>query len=411
MSDESTNDNTSTIQQDGSSSSGYASDAEKAWDDKAVSDKENAAVGPSLDNNTLTEVHHLNNDTFENVFALKILNHEQLEVENYTKVNREASQAMTSLTKGLEIFKEIFFANQTTNDSKYCNKIKLLNEEISNLKSQACKKEKSFHKENEKYAEYVQPLLNRKNELEKTNQEFLKQINDLNNKLLISKRRQSKELTSSLYDIDEMGKDLLSNHKIIYEEELKCEAEKHLKVKQRKSSLSYHGFLYGETQFEEPPKVPLKRRQVNLKKHLEQAQLQEINQREFITPWDPDAALKRNVQKRLSKEFEPLARNINLQLNSFEKSLVQEIKDDLKYVLSLADEFDEKYLSKPVTPHYWPKVREPAFAKPHHVIASRESRNSSKNMPSFSSNDMVHNHYLEEAKKNHKKEIRIQKLV
>ncbi|GKC07296.1 hypothetical protein Tco_0998906, partial [Tanacetum coccineum] len=42
----------------------------------------------------------------------------------------------------------------------------------------------SFHKENEKYAEYVQPLLNRKNELEKTNQEFLKQINDLNNKLL-----------------------------------------------------------------------------------------------------------------------------------------------------------------------------------------------------------------------------------
>ncbi|GJZ35977.1 retrovirus-related pol polyprotein from transposon TNT 1-94 [Tanacetum coccineum] len=272
MYDESTNDNTSTIQQNGSSSSGYASDAEKAWDDKVVFDKENVVVGPSLDNNTLTEVHHLNNDTFENVFALEILNHEQLEVEN-------------------------------------CTKIKLLNEEISNLKSQACKKEKSFHKENEKYAEYVQPLLNRKNELEKTNQEFLKQINDLNNKLLkagqtaqtfhmllpkegnVNTEKQglsfenqndvdnpfilnkAKELTSSLYDIDEMGKDLLSNHKIIYEEELKCEAEKHLKVKQRKSSLSYHGFLYGETQFEEPPKVPLKRRQVNLKKHLEQAQL------------------------------------------------------------------------------------------------------------------------------------------
>ncbi|GJW03236.1 hypothetical protein Tco_1562092 [Tanacetum coccineum] len=56
-------------------------------------------------------------------------------------------------------------------------------------------------------------------------------------------------------------------------------------------------------------------------------------------------------------------------------------------------------LSKPVTIHYFPKKREFAVVKPHHVIASRESRNSSKNMPTFSSNDIVHNHYLEEAKK------------
>ncbi|GJX41224.1 hypothetical protein Tco_0256214 [Tanacetum coccineum] len=55
-------------------------------------------------------------------------------------------------------------------------------------------------------------------------------------------------------------------------------------------------------------------------------------------------------------------------------------------------------LSKPVTTHYLPKERESAVVKPHHVIASSESRNSSKNMPRFSSNDMVHNHYLEEAK-------------
>ncbi|GKA35900.1 hypothetical protein Tco_0722391 [Tanacetum coccineum] len=39
------------------------------------------------------------------------------------------------------------------------------------------------------------------------------------------------------------------------------------------------------------------------------------------------------------------------------------------------------------------------FAKPDHMIASSESRNSSKNMPRFSSNDMVHNHYLDEARK------------
>ncbi|GKA72615.1 hypothetical protein Tco_0778831, partial [Tanacetum coccineum] len=56
-------------------------------------------------------------------------------------------------------------------------------------------------------------------------------------------------------------------------------------------------------------------------------------------------------------------------------------------------------LSKLVTQHYLPKGREYAFAKPNHVIASSESRNSSKNMPSFRSNDMVHNHYLEGAKK------------
>ncbi|GJY34190.1 hypothetical protein Tco_0418659 [Tanacetum coccineum] len=59
----------------------------------------------------------------------------------------------------------------------------------------------------------------------------------------------------------------------------------------------------------------------------------------------------------------------------------------------------EKDLSKPVTQHYFPKRRESAFAKPNHMIASSESRNSSKNMPRFSSIDMVHNHYLDEARK------------
>ncbi|GJR53599.1 hypothetical protein Tco_1404120 [Tanacetum coccineum] len=56
-------------------------------------------------------------------------------------------------------------------------------------------------------------------------------------------------------------------------------------------------------------------------------------------------------------------------------------------------------LSKLVTQHYLPKRRASAFAKPDPMIASSSSRNSSKNMPRFTSNDMVHNHYLEEAKK------------
>ncbi|GJW46363.1 putative reverse transcriptase domain-containing protein [Tanacetum coccineum] len=46
-------------------------------------------------------------------------------------------------------------------------------------------------------------------------------------------------------------------------------------------------------------------------------------------------------------------------------------------------------LSKPVTQHYLPKGRESAFAKSNHMIASSSSRNSSKNMPRFSSNDML----------------------
>ncbi|GJT57382.1 hypothetical protein Tco_0992436 [Tanacetum coccineum] len=56
-------------------------------------------------------------------------------------------------------------------------------------------------------------------------------------------------------------------------------------------------------------------------------------------------------------------------------------------------------LSKPVTQHYLPKKIESAFAKPDHMIASSSSRNTYKNMPRFSSNDMVHNHYLDAAKK------------
>ncbi|GKC07773.1 hypothetical protein Tco_0999383 [Tanacetum coccineum] len=56
-------------------------------------------------------------------------------------------------------------------------------------------------------------------------------------------------------------------------------------------------------------------------------------------------------------------------------------------------------LSRPVTQHYLPKRRESISTKPDHMIASSESRDSSKNMPRFSSNDMVHDHYLDEARK------------
>ncbi|GJS92340.1 hypothetical protein Tco_0774976 [Tanacetum coccineum] len=109
--------------------------------------------------------------------------------------------------------------------------------------------------------------------------------NDVENPSLLNK---VKELAPSLYNINEMEKDLHSDHKIIYEQELKCKVEKCLKVKQRISPLSYHGFVYGETQFEEPPKVPLKRRNVNLKKHLEQTQnLKEHLEQAQLRNYDP----------------------------------------------------------------------------------------------------------------------------
>nr|GEW38228.1 reverse transcriptase domain-containing protein [Tanacetum cinerariifolium] len=62
-------------------------------------------------------------------------------------------------------------------------------------------------------------------------------------------------------------------------------------------------------------------------------------------------------------------------------------------------------LTKPITPHSWPHVRKSSFAKPYDVNAHGPSKKSPKHV-SFQtprefigSNDMVHNYYLEEAKK------------
>nr|GEX34294.1 hypothetical protein [Tanacetum cinerariifolium] len=96
-----------------------------------------------------------------------------------------------------------------------------------------------------------------------------------------------------------------------------------------------------------------------------------------------------------------------LEVRQFRDTLIQQMESVKKSIDKRAlhkRECDSRVdvnnvLSKLVTTHYLPKEREYAFAKPHHVIAPSESRNSSKNMPRFSSNDMVYNHYLEEARK------------
>ncbi|GKD80150.1 hypothetical protein Tco_1342771 [Tanacetum coccineum] len=98
----------------------------------------------------------------------------------------------------------------------------------------------------------------------------------------------------------------------------------------------------------------------------------------------------------LGKPVLPSVRNQSVvrQPNAFKSARAQMSKQ------RFASQVDvNKNLSKPVTQHYLPKKTESAFAKPDHVIASSSSRNSSKNMLRFSSNDMVHNHYLDEARK------------
>ncbi|GJX30941.1 hypothetical protein Tco_0240796 [Tanacetum coccineum] len=104
----------------------------------------------------------------------------------------------------------------------------------------------------------------------------------------------------------------------------------------------------------------------------------------------------------LGKPVLPSLRNQSVvrQPNAFKSERAQMSKQ------RFASQVDvNKILSKPVTQHYLPKKTESAFAKPDHVIASSSSRNSSKNMPRFSSNDMVHNHYLDEARNRTSKEI------
>ncbi|GJT33578.1 hypothetical protein Tco_0923997 [Tanacetum coccineum] len=67
----------------------------------------------------------------------------------------------------------------------------------------------------------------------------------------------------------------------------------------------------------------------------------------------------------------------------------------------LANEQHHSEQSEPIydtfTLHYLPKVREYVLANPHHVIAPGLSRNNQEE--SYGSNDMAHNHYLEESRK------------
>ncbi|GKC51839.1 hypothetical protein Tco_1074584, partial [Tanacetum coccineum] len=76
---------------------------------------------------------------------------------------------------------------------------------------------------------------------------------------------------------------------------------------------------------------------------------------------------------------------------------IRPVNDQVPFA-EFASQVDEKnILSKPVSPHYFPNIRESAPTKSHHVNAPSSARNSQKD--SYGSNDMAHNYFLEEAMK------------
>ncbi|GKA31031.1 hypothetical protein Tco_0717336 [Tanacetum coccineum] len=98
---------------------------------------------------------------------------------------------------------------------------------------------------------------------------------------------------------------------------------------------------------------------------------------------------------KIEKEIDVLE-TMNIELEHSVAKLPQ-IQEKVFAIVALKN--DLRKLKGNITQHYLPKKTESAFAKPDHMIASSSSRNSSKNMPRSSSNDMVHNHYLDEARK------------
>ncbi|GJT99138.1 hypothetical protein Tco_1094656 [Tanacetum coccineum] len=78
--------------------------------------------------------------------------------------------------------------------------------------------------------------------------------------------------------------------------------------------------------------------------------------------------VKRIARNRLSEEFEPLVKDVNLQLKCFEKGLVKEMKDDLKYVTSHEDEFDKTCLILDIQQEYFKTQFESAISESHRHV-------------------------------------------
>ncbi|GJZ67014.1 hypothetical protein Tco_0630254 [Tanacetum coccineum] len=78
------------------------------------------------------------------------------------------------------------------------------------------------------------------------------------------------------------------------------------------------------------------------------------------------------VRNQLSDEFEPLVKTVNLQLNCFEKSLVKEMKNNLKYVIYLKDEFDETCLMLDIQQEFFKTQFESAISESYSHVYKNE---------------------------------------
>ncbi|GJT03436.1 putative reverse transcriptase domain-containing protein [Tanacetum coccineum] len=133
-----------------------------------------------------------------------------------------------------------------------------------------------------------------------------------------------------------IGMNWLSNHKaeiICYEKT--DQTLRMLLLKEDNVNMGKHGLGFEKQIDDVNPSLLNKSKEMNFELSYEQ----NINKR---------------VRNRLCEEFEPLVKDVNHKLNFFEESLVKEMKDDLKYVTSLEDEFDETFKvgPSPISPTY-----------------------------------------------------------
>nr|GEW04158.1 hypothetical protein [Tanacetum cinerariifolium] len=103
--------------------------------------------------------------------------------------------------------------------------------------------------------------------------------------------------------------------------------------------------------------------------------------------------LKKEIKNVHEKSNEAKVKHDIDVIETINIELEHEVAKLLKENKTLKKHYKDLY----VTPYYLPKVRESVVVKPNHVIASGSSRNSTKE--SYGSNDMAHNYYLKEAKK------------
>nr|GEV95565.1 peroxidase 20 [Tanacetum cinerariifolium] len=119
-------------------------------------------------------------------------------------------------------------------------------------------------------------------------------------------------------------------------------------------------------------------------------------------------SVSKEVYTELLRSFAKLEKHsisLELALQQYQEQMKNDIvsKEKASNIASQAGVSHD--LKKQVTPHYWPQVRKSSFAKPYDVNAPGPSRKSPKHVSfqspreSVGSDDLVHNYYLEEAKK------------